>query len=250
MTVSTGLSGKVAVISGAASGIGQAIARDFAEHGAIVVGLDIVAAATATATATDKHTATPEKGSLFIQVDITQPDEVAGALAQAITQFGRIDIAVNCAGVLSDTPLDELKIAEWNKVLAVNLTGTFSFCQAVLPHMQAQGNGTIVLFSSIAARTGGVLSGPAYAASKGGVSAFAKWLARSVASSGINVNVVAPGPIQTPMTQGRGYIPDAVPAGRLGETADIVGAVRYLVGPESSFIYGHTLDVNGGIYMN
>jgi 3-oxoacyl-[acyl-carrier protein] reductase len=246
MTVSTGLSGKVAVISGAASGIGQAIARDLAEHGAIVVGLDIVAAASAT----NKHTATSEKGSLFIQADITQPDEVAGALAQAITQFGRIDIAVNCAGVLSDTPLDELKIAEWNKVLAVNLTGTFSFCQAVLPHMQAQGNGTIVLFSSIAARTGGVRSGPAYAASKGGVSAFAKWLARSVAPSGINVNVVAPGPIQTPMTQGRGYIPDAVPAGRLGETADIVGAVRYLVGPESAFIYGHTLDVNGGIYMN
>lgn len=225
------------LVTGAASGIGAAIAREVLSSGGSVVGLDRVA---------------PQDVDFpILQCDITDRGAVAAAVAEAQGNLGGIDALVCCAGVISLTHLDDLTEEEYERVIAVNLTGTLLACQAAYPIMRETG-GSIALLSSIAARTGGVLSGPAYAASKGGVVSFGKWLAQDGASSGVRVNIVCPGPVKTPMILNQGYDLSGqnVPLGRLGTPEDIVGIVEYLISPRSGWITGQTIDVNGGLYIN
>jgi 3-oxoacyl-[acyl-carrier protein] reductase len=168
--------------------------------------------------------------------------------------FGALDILVNNAGILSTTPTAELGLAAWERTLAVNLTGAFNCCRAVLPAMQQRRYGKIINIASLAGESGGISVGVDYAASKGGLLALTRKLALEVAAFGINVNAIAPGTTSTPMVdampeQDRTALLAKIPLGRFATPADIAAAACFLAGEESSFITGATLDVNGGLLM-
>jgi 3-oxoacyl-[acyl-carrier protein] reductase len=176
------------------------------------------------------------------------------AVAETIHRFGRLDIAVQSAGVVSGTPLLEVTDSEWDAILDTNLKGTLHFLQAVYPGMAAAGYGKIVCLGSIAGEQGGVMSGPHYVAAKAGIHAMIKWLAKAGAPHNVYVNAIAPGPVMTPMWIGvnKGIAvddPDMSPLGRVGRPEDIAEAVLFLVSSMSNWITGTVLDVNGGMLM-
>jgi 3-oxoacyl-[acyl-carrier protein] reductase len=167
-------------------------------------------------------------------------------------EFGKIDILVSNAGVMGKTgiPVENISLRDWDFHLNINLKGSFLFCQAVWPIMIKQGRGKIICIGSIAGKIGGVLAGPDYCASKGGIHAMVKCLAKKGASSGIYVNAIAPGPLRTAMTKDEPYKDEMVPLGRLGEPEDIAEAILFLASSASNFITGTVLDVNGGLLMD
>jgi 3-oxoacyl-[acyl-carrier protein] reductase len=241
------LIGKVAVVTGGARGIGLATCTALAREGADIVVCDVLPLAETLAQVQKQ-----KRKALGLRCDVTNQEEVTQVVNRALKEFGRIDILATSAGVMGKTglPIENISLRDWDFHLNINLKGSFLFCQAVWPIMVKQGLGKIVCIGSIAGKIGGVLAGPDYCASKGGIHAMVKCLAKKGASSGIYVNAIAPGPTRTPMTKDEPYKDEMSPLGRLGEPEDIAEAVLFLASPASNYITGTVLDVNGGILMD
>jgi len=244
------LAGKVAIVTGAAQGIGRAIAETLARHGA-----DIVVADLDPGRSQDTVEAVSKLGrrALNVKVNVADWDDVKSMTDQVLKDWGKIDILVNNAGVTRDGLLVRMKEEDWNLVLQVNLNGTFHCTKAVLQAMSKQRSGRIVNIASIVGAIGN--AGQAnYAASKAAVIGFTKTVAREYASRMITVNAVAPGFIDTAMTHGlppevKETLKKQIPLGRLGQPSDVAEAVRFLVSEEAGYITGQVLHVNGGMLM-
>jgi 3-oxoacyl-[acyl-carrier protein] reductase len=188
----------------------------------------------------------------WITLDVTDPQSVDAAMGGVLERHGRIDILVSNAGITRDQLLLRMKREDWDAVLATNLTASFTICQAALKPMLKQRGGRVIAISSVVGQMGN--AGQAnYAASKAGLIGFCKSMAREVASRGITVNVVAPGLIETDMTKAltgtsREDWAERIPLGRLGSPEDVAHAVCFLASDEASYITGHVLAVNGGMY--
>jgi 3-oxoacyl-[acyl-carrier protein] reductase len=242
------LTGKIAVVTGAARGIGRSIGLALASRGALVVPTDAVAGEPAGGE-------TPEVAGRFadlVLMNVTNAEAVEAAFGGILAEHGRIDILVNNAGITRDQLLMRMKREDWDRVLEVNLTGAFVCTQAVLRPMMKQRGGRIISIGSVVGQMGNAGQSN-YAASKAGLIGFSKSLAREVASRSITVNVVAPGLIDTAMT--RALPPEVqadwqgkVPLGRFGTADDVAAAVCYLASDEASYITGQVLAVNGGMY--
>ena len=241
------LSGKIALVTGASRGIGKAIAEKLVACGATVIG-----------------TATTEKGAEAISqyldqngkglaLNVTDEASIESVISTIKAEFGDIDILVNNAGITRDNLLMRMKEDEWQDILDTNLTSVFRLSKALIRTMMKKRYGRIITIGSVVGTMGN--AGQAnYAAAKAGLIGFSKSLAREVASRGITVNVVAPGFIETDMTaaltdEQKELTLAQVPAGRLGQPAEIANAVAFLASDEASYITGETLHVNGGMYM-
>ena len=242
---------KVAIVTGGANGIGRECCLKLAETGASVIIADI----DYTAAEMTAKTITASGGDAFsFYVDMANVSEIKSMAAFAIKQYGAIHILVNNAGLLHTTAIEDITEEEWDKINSVNLKAVFFACQAVIPYFKENRYGKIINISSMAGRNGGIAVGLAYSASKAGVIGLTKGLAARLARYQINVNAICPGTTRTPLWDG---VPDEelreleskIPLGRLGETADIAGLVRYLCSDEASFITGATIDINGGMYI-
>jgi 3-oxoacyl-[acyl-carrier protein] reductase len=242
-------SGRVALVTGASRGIGRAIARQLAATGLIVV----AAARGDHAEGVAREIGEAGGRAEAVSLDVTVPANVEQIVADVLSRHGRLDVLVSNAGITRDQLLLRMKPADWDAVIATNLTATFTCVQAVSRPMIKQRSGRIIAISSIVGQMGN--AGQAnYAASKAGLIGFAKSMARELASRGITVNVVAPGLIATDMTDALGEDVRAkwaaqVPLGRLGTPEEVASAVRFLASEEASYITGHVLAVNGGMYM-
>jgi 3-oxoacyl-[acyl-carrier protein] reductase len=243
---------RVALVTGGARGIGLACATELSRAGAVVIIVDRLAreaeaAASAIIAAGGKAAA--------VTADLAQTPDVPRLVHEAAGRYGRIDILVNNAGVLNRTPTEELTEEQWDRLMAINLKAVFFLTQAVLPVMVRQGSGAIVSLASLAARVGGIAAGVDYATSKAGVVGLTRTLARQYGPKGIRVNAVAPGVIMTEMTRPwpeevRQDFVARTPLKRLGTPEDVARVVAFLAGPDSGFITGATIDVNGGLYMS
>ena len=242
---------RVAVVTGAAKGIGKAIAAAFVQKGMAVVIADLDQAG-AVAAAAEFNANGGE--ALALQVDIAKKADVERLVAQTLSRFGRLDVLVNNAGILSSTPYDTVTEDEWDKVMSVNLRGNFFASSAALRPMVEQGWGRVIFISSLSGRSGGVSAGPAYVASKAALIGIARHLAKKVARDGVTVNVVAPGTTETDIL--RMYSSEEIAAqkeailmGRLGKPEEIAETVAFLASDAAAFITGAVIDVNGGMYM-
>ncbi len=242
------LPSRVALVTGASRGIGRAIALALAKRGATVV----AAARGDNARPVVDEIAALGRTAEAVSLDVTDAAAVEAAVAGVLERHGRIDVLVSNAGITRDQLLLRMKRDDWDAVLATNLTASFTICQAVLRPMLKQRGGRIVAISSVVGQMGN--AGQAnYAASKAGLIGFCKSMAREVASRGITVNVVAPGLIETDMTRAqtgasREDWAERIPLGRLGTPDDVAHAVCFLASDEASYITGHVLAVNGGMY--
>jgi 3-oxoacyl-[acyl-carrier protein] reductase len=238
-------------VTGAAQGIGRAIAEALAEAGADVAVADLDPARSSDTVAT---VAKLGRKALNLKVNVADANDTRSMAEQVVKEWSKIDILVNNAGITRDGLLLRMKEEDWNLVLQVNLNGTFNCTKAVLQPMTKQRYGRIVNIASIVGVMGNV--GQAnYAASKAAVIGFSKTVAREYASRNITVNAVAPGFIDTAMTQGlstevKETLQKQIPLGRLGTPADIAAAVRFLVSEEAAYITGQVLHVNGGMLMS
>jgi 3-oxoacyl-[acyl-carrier protein] reductase len=243
------MEGRIAFVTGASRGIGRAIATTLAARGATVVAAARADHAGAVAAAIRDAGGKAEAVSL----DVTDPAAITAAVAEAEQRFGRIDVLVNNAGITRDQLMLRMKREDWDAVLATNLTAAFGLSQAVLRGMVRQRSGRIVNITSVVGQAGN--AGQAnYAASKAGLIGFTKALALEVASRNITVNAVAPGLIDTEMTQAiaggaHATWTERIPARRLGTPDDVAAAVAFLASDEAAYITGHVLAVNGGMYM-
>lgn len=245
--------GKVALVTGAARGIGRAIARAFADQRAHVIVNDIIAEKELSDIAGEISTTGIE--SIGIQADVTNSDQVKGMMQRTAQTFGRLDILVNNAGIIRRGSIETVSEKDWDQVIAVNLKGTFNCCHAAADRMIKQRSGKIVNVSSIAGKTGDITSAPGYGPSKAAIDALTKTLARQLAAYGINVNGVAPHAIETEMSaewseEKRKSIIGAIPLKRLGQPQEVAEAVLFLASDKANFITGEILDVNGGFLMD
>jgi 3-oxoacyl-[acyl-carrier protein] reductase len=241
------LNGKVAIVTGAAQGIGFAISEAFAQAGCQTVLLDI------NQPAAQKAAASLLAKSIGLHADVSDPYSVNTAVAKAVETFGKVDILVNNAGICPIVPVEEITVDEWDNVLAINLRGPFLCSQAVIPIMQSQGKGKIVNISSISGQMGSIAAGLHYSASKAGLLGMTKSLARMLAPS-IQVNAIAPGPVETEMTaswsdETKSGLVAMIPTGRYGLPAEIAAATLFLASDGADFITGQTISVNGGLLM-
>ena len=245
---------RVAVVTGGASGIGLGVARQFVADGHRVAVLDVNGAAAEAATAELQATG---GRALAVEVDVADRDSVAAAFAKIRAEFGPVELLVTSAGIESFTPLLDITAERWERIIAVNLTGTFNCVQAAVPDMLAAGWGRIVTISSSSAQSGAP-NMTHYAASKGGVIALTKALAVEFARQGITANTVAPSLVDTPMARaaeaagdfpGVDVVGPMVPLGRAGTAADIAAACAYLCSEGGDYITGQLIGVNGGMYI-
>jgi len=243
---------QVAIVTGAARGIGKATALAFVREGAKVTLVD-----------TDseklnvlKNEIIGSKGNaIACSCDITKSSEVLAMVTQTRNTFGRIDILVNNAGIIRRGTIETVTEEDWDRVIDVNLKGTFNCCKAVVETMKAQHSGKIVNVSSIASKEGDITSAPGYGPSKAGVDALTKTLARQLSGYGIRVNAVAPHAIETDMSaqwtpERRREIIASIPLGHLGKPEDVAEAILFLASDAASYITGEILDVNGGALMD
>jgi len=254
------LKGRIAVVTGAAGGLGRAIAARFVEEGASLCLVDRLDPATLVQALRDAgHQA------IGINADLTDSAAVAAIMDRCMQEYGRIDILVNLAGVGSHGACADVTDEEWRRVIDCNMTSVFYCCRAVLPIMQQQGYGRIVNIGSVIGKNGGNprpwidkeeqrrASNLAYGASKAGIHAMTYFLAKETAHEGITVNAVAPGPIASNERLTKVFpqvLKDLIPVGRLGRPEEVADAVTFLAGEQASFVTGEVLDVNGGIWVD
>jgi 2-hydroxycyclohexanecarboxyl-CoA dehydrogenase len=245
------LEGKIAIVTGAARGLGRGIAERLASEGATVVVTDVNEAGAKEAA--DEIAS----GAIGIGCDVSDYDSVESMVADVKQRFGRIDVLVNNAGWDLAAPFLDLDRDVWPKIIGINLYGVLNTSKAVLPVMAEQGSGSVVNISSDAGRVGS--SGEAvYSAAKGGVIAFTKSTARELARKQVRVNVVCPGPSDTQLfaefagdNQGlRDALTKAIPLRRLGQPEDVAGAVAYFASDDSTYVTGQTVSVSGGLTMS
>jgi 3-oxoacyl-[acyl-carrier protein] reductase len=246
------LTGRVAIVTGAARGIGLAVAALLGRAGASVtlVDVDADAACRASEVLAGEGVAACGCGG-----DVSRSGEVAAVVERTLAAHGRVDVLVNNAGIIRRGSIDTVTEEDWRRVLEVNATGAFLMCRAVVPSMRRQGAGAIVNVSSIAAKLGDLTSAPGYGPSKAALDALTKTLARQLAPAGIRVNGVAPHAIETDMSaqwspERRREIVAGIPLGRLGRPEDVAEAVLFLASDRAAFITGEILDVNGGALMD
>ena len=241
---------RIAMVTGANRGIGKACAETLS-----LAGYRLVLAARSVDKLQELANALSSNGSdtFVIEIDLANRDSIVNAAGKAAKEFGRIDILVNNAGMTKDGLAVRMKPVDWESVLATNLSGAFYVTQQVLPGMMRERWGRIVNISSVVGEMGN--PGQAnYVASKAGLIGLTKSLAQEVGSRNITVNAVSPGFIETDMTQGlpedlKQKMIEQTPLRRMGTAQEIANAVKFLVGDDASFITGHVLAVNGGIYM-
>ncbi|MEQ1896179.1 MAG: 3-oxoacyl-[acyl-carrier-protein] reductase [Vicinamibacterales bacterium] len=243
------LTGKIAIVTGASRGIGRGIAMALAARGAVVV----AAARGENAAGTVADIVAAGGTAEAAAVDVTDSDSVMALMAGTVERHGRIDILVNNAGVARDQLVLRMKRDDWDSVIAANLTGAFLCAQAAVKTMVRQRGGRIISISSVVGQMGNA-GQVNYAASKAGLIGLTKALAKEVASRGITVNAVTPGLIDTDMTRAitdkaQDNWSGQIPLGRIGTAADVAAAVCFLASDEASYITGHVLAVNGGMYM-
>ena len=245
------MEGKIALVTGASRGIGQAILHELARRGALVIG---TATSESGAAAIGENLAAAGLKGEGMMLNVTDAAQVDAAIEGLLGKHGRIDILVNNAGITRDNLLMRMKDEEWDAILETNLTSVFRLSRAVLRPMMKARYGRIIGIASVVGCSGN--AGQAnYAAAKAGMIGFSKSLAQEVGSRGITVNCVAPGFIDTDMTRA---LPDAarqkllerIPAGKLGTPGDIAHAVAYLASAGAGYVTGTTLHVNGGMYMD
>jgi NAD(P)-dependent dehydrogenase (short-subunit alcohol dehydrogenase family) len=240
MQLVEGVSGRTAVVTGAAQGIGRNIADLLVANGAKTAYLDL-----------DKPNSFTESSSQkFFQCNVTDLQSIENAFTNIESAFGSVELLVNNAGIFKITPIAETSIELWNQMLAVNLTGAFLCSKRALPGMKENRYGRIVSIGSSAGKTGGSKDTAAYGVSKAGVHALAKAIATEYAPYGITSNALAPALINTDMVKGIADLADRIPVGRLGEASDVARAVLFLVSESSSFITGEVMDINGGFLID
>lgn len=244
------LTDRVAIVTGGHRGIGGAIACTFAHEGADVVVADVCTDDQAKPVLHEIEHA--GRRSMFVRCDVSREDDVRAMRETVLDAWKCVDILVNNAGILTQTPVAEMRVEEWDRVLAVNLRGTFLCCRAFLPHMLARGSGRIINIASQIGQAGegGVAH---YAASKGGIISFTKSLAREVAEQGVLVNAIAPGPIKTGIMPGTEEAEarklDRLPIRRFGEVWEVAPTAVFLASDDSTYYVGQTLGPNGGDVM-
>ncbi len=245
------LKDKVAIITGGAQGIGRAIAEKLGSEGAKIIIVDVMEEA-AKKTA-DEISKAQNVETLSLKVDVSSSQETEQMIKKTVEKFGKIDIMINNAGITRDNLLIRMSDDEWDKVISINLKGVFNCSKAAAKIMMKQRAGKIVNIASVVGLMGN--AGQAnYSASKGGVIALTKTMARELASRNINVNAVAPGFIKTAMTEKlsdeqKKKLTELIPLARLGEAQDVANIVAFLCTDESSYITGEVISVNGGMYM-
>lgn len=248
------IKGKTAIITGAASrrGLGLATARLLAEHGAKVAILDLDLALAREAAADLKG-----RGHMALKCDVTSRAQCERAVARVAARFGRIDILFNNAGITSPKRVMEVDDETYDRVLDINLRGTFHMTQAVVPAMRAAKGGSIINMSSASAqRGGGIFGGSSYAAAKGAILGYTKACARELGADNIRVNAICPSLINTDITgdamtpERRAEILKTIPMGRVGEARDVAGCVLFLASDLASYVTGSEVDVNGGSHIH
>jgi 3-oxoacyl-[acyl-carrier protein] reductase len=245
------LEGRVAVVTGAASGIGKGIAVAFAAEGADVVVADLVGeeGAAEVLAAVEGH----GRQVLFVRTDVSDEASVRAMAEQAVHRFGRVDILVNNAGIFTESRLEDMPVADWDRVLATNLRGTFLCTRFLIGQMLERRDGVIINMASQLGHIGGAAVAH-YTASKAGVIGLTKALAREVSTRGVRVNAIAPGPIKTPLLDAeteewRSAKLAELPIGRFGEVSEITPTAVLLASADGSYYVGQTLNPNGGDAM-
>lgn len=262
MKAGKSLTGRVALVTGAARGIGKSVVLRFAREGAALALADLDA--DRAQRSVEEITRLGARAEVF-RVDVTQREQVEATVTAAVKSFGQVDILVNCAGVSLVAPLAEIDDGTWDRVLDTNLRGTFLFCQAVAPHMAGQGCGKIINFSSMAAKVGGRWM-TVYSAAKAGVIGLTRSLARELAEHRINVNAVCPGIVPTEMWESMRsrqaeklgipvekvdeYYASQIPLKRVATTEDVSNIVYFLASSTSDYITGQAINVTGGQQMD
>jgi len=246
------LANKIAIITGASRGIGRAIALTFARNGASLVINGTKRELLQDLAGEIRHLG---RECLVQAGDVSDPDTAQKLAEDAIRAFGRIDILVNNAGVMMRSSTLETEVEDWQRILNVNLSGTFYCCKAVLPYMIKQKYGKIVNISSTRGKAPHPNASPAYGASKAGIIYLTRHLALEMAKYNICVNAVCPGPIETEMVstwddEYRAQVISKIPLGRLGTPEEVANVVLFLASDMSSFITGEAINVNGGSYMD
>lgn len=243
--------GRTAIVTGATRGIGKSIAIQLARAGVkvAVVGRNVERAENVVSQII------LEGGTAWkIIGDISSEEECERIVKETADQFGGIDILVNCAGNLTSTKIEDITRHEWDNIISTNLSGTFFMIQKAIPYLEKSKAGRVINISSNAGRMGGYANSQAYTATKGGIIAITKGIARQLAPKNITVNVICPGTTITEMSQlyddkTKATLLSRIPMGRLGQPEDTAAAVCFFASEEAGWITGATLDVNGGMYM-
>ena len=245
------LEGRIAVVTGAASGIGKGIAEAFAAEGADVV----VADRTTEEGASDVLAAVRARGRdvLFVRTDVSDDASVAEMTRQALERFGRVDILVNNAGIFTESLLEDMPVEDWDRVVGTNLRGTFLCTRHLIGQMLERQDGVVINIASQLGQIGGAAVAH-YSASKAGVIGLTKAMAREVSTRGVRVNAIAPGPIMTPLLDGeseewRSAKLAELPIGRFGEVSEVTPTAVLLASADGSYYVGQTLSPNGGDAM-
>jgi 3-oxoacyl-[acyl-carrier protein] reductase len=246
------LEGKVVIVTGAGGGIGKAISTLFAREGAALALIDIHKEGIE-----ELATAIRGKGGTVTTsvVDVSSEEQVVQLVRSVVEKFGTLDILVNNAAVSRETPILDIPVDEWDRILAINLRSVFLLSREAFRHMKTRHAGKIISMGSAAGKIGGLVAGAHYAASKAGVMCFTKSLALQAAAFGVNVNAVCPGPTRSAMTDAWGEKANAefaakIPFKRYGEPEEIAEAVLFLASDRARYITGEILDVNGGLVMD